>query len=62
MKGISSKRKFGSEIFTLREHGGYATTKRSANEIADFIRSLGEKKVRVVKVSNGYLIYERRKI
>ncbi len=64
MRGISTKRKFNSEIFTLRDPGGYATTKRDANQIADFVRGLGEKKVRVVPASRdlrGYFIYERRK-
>jgi hypothetical protein len=61
MKDISRTRKFNNEVFTVRDPGGYATTKRNANEVADFVRSMGEKKVRVVKVSNGYLIYERRK-
>ena len=62
MRGISTKRTFNGEIFTLRDPGGYALTKRDANETANFIRGLGGKKVRVVPASHhGYFIYERRK-
>jgi len=62
MRGISTKRKFNGEIFTLRDPGGYAITKRDANQIANFVRGLGEKKVRVVPASpHGYFIYERKK-
>ena len=62
MRGISTKRKFNGEVFTLRDPGGYAITKRDANQIANFVRGLGEKKVRVILASpHGYLIYERRK-
>ena len=62
MRGLSTKRKFNGEIFTLRDPGGYAIHKRDAQKIADFVRSLGEKKVRIVSASpHGYFIYERRK-
>lgn len=65
VKGISRKRKFNGEVFTLRDLGGHGTTKKDANEIASFIRSLGEKKVRVVIVKayglKRYLVYERKK-
>lgn len=62
MRGISTKRKFNGEVFTLRDPGGYAIRKRDAQQIADFVRSLGEKKVRIVPASpHGYFIYERKK-
>jgi hypothetical protein len=62
MRGISTKRKFNGEIFTLRDPGGYAIRKRDAQQIANFVRGLGEKKVRIVPASpHGYFIYERRK-
>ena len=62
MRGISTKRRFNGEVFTLRDPGGYAIHKRDAQQIADFVRSLGEKKVRVVPVKpHGYFIYERKK-
>ena len=51
MRSISTKRKFNGEMFTLRDPGGYAIRKRDAQQIADFVRSLGEKKVRIVPAS-----------
>ncbi len=62
MRSISSKRKFNGEVFTLRESGGYHIHKKDAIHTANFIRSLGKKKVRIVSTSpHGYLIYEKNK-
>jgi hypothetical protein len=60
MQNISSKRKFGNEVFTLRKQDGYITKKESVEKLASIIRSSG-KKARVVHFEKGYLIYERSK-